>query len=116
MTDIIINTATVLTSLTTIGGFFAIVIKKMMDKQFEPLTKNYELMNQKMDKKDYNDCKRYLTDFITDLKNGIPKSEIQIKMASETYDHYHRPKDKGGLGGNTWVEDNWNKLKEEGKI
>lgn len=109
MTDIIINTATILTSLGTIGGFFTYIFNKIMDKKFEPL-------NTKMDKKDYNDCKRYLTDFITDLKNGIPKSEIQIKMASETYDHYHRPKDEGGLGGNTWVEDNWNKLKEEGKI
>ena len=116
MENAINSLGTLIGSLGLIGGALILIIKKVIEEQFKPINVNNELLNQKMDKKDYNDCKRYLTDFITDVKNGVKKSEIQIKMATETYDHYHRPKEQGGLGGNTWVEDNWNKLKEEGKI
>jgi len=55
--------------------------------------------------KDKCECKRYLTDFLTDIENKVEKSDIQIQMATETYDHYFRE-----LKGNSWIEDKWNKL------
>jgi len=69
------------------------------------LSKDITALVEQISKKDKCECKRYLTDFLTAIENGEPKSEIQIQMATETYDHYFHD-----LKGNSWIEDKWNKL------
>ena len=58
----------------------------------------------------YDFDKTYLTNFITDLENGIVKSEIQNKIAHEKYDEYVK------LGGNSFIHEHWDKLKVKGLL
>lgn len=51
-----------------------------------------------------------LVNFINDVENGFDKSEIQKLNAHELYDRYTK------IGGNSYVHEHWEKLKEEGKI
>lgn len=51
-----------------------------------------------------------LINFINDIEQGNPKSQIQKENAYELYDRY---KD---LGGNSYIHDRWEKLIKEGKI
>ncbi len=51
-----------------------------------------------------------LINFINDIEEGVPKTQIQKKNAYELYDRYTT------LGGNSYVHDRWEKLMNEGKI
>lgn len=61
---------------------------------FEQEIKNHILENDKT----------YLTDFLSDIEAGEPKSEIQRRRASEIKDEYKK------LGGDSYVEEKWNEL------
>jgi hypothetical protein len=105
--SIVVQFATTLGAIGTISLFG----DKWLDNKIKPIA-------DKIDHKDYNDSKRYLTDFLTDVEKGMKKgkkleeikSEIQIQMAKDTYDHYITPKKEGGLGGNSWIQDKWEAL------
>ena len=81
-----------------------VAMKKILKKQFEPI-------NEKIDKLDKNQCRNYLVDFLADVEQGISKDDTQIKRAYEVYDHYSID-----LHCNSYIHDKWEKLKKEGKI
>ena len=106
ITSLLIQLAALIGALATITA----VLKKQIRKDLEKLSK-------KLDDKDYQDSKVKLTDFLTEVEIGIKsgktlcevKSEVQIKMACEIYDHYVAPRNEGGLNGNSWVQEKWEK-------
>ncbi len=51
-----------------------------------------------------------LVNFINDIEQGNPKTDIQKKNAYELYDRYQ------SLGGNSYIHECWEKLIKEGKI
>ena len=54
--------------------------------------------------------KTYLINFLSDLENGIKKTEIQIKHAYEIYERYTKN------GGNSYVHDKWDECKNKGLL
>lgn len=52
--------------------------------------------------------KTFLIDFLSDIENGIKKTEIQVKRAYEIYERYTKN------GGNSYVHDKWEELKRKG--
>ena len=113
----IISIATVLNAILVIMNFIA-KIKKPVDnaveKKFEealkPINEKLEVIDTRIDKLDKNQCKNYLTEFLEDVKNGIPKSDIQIQRATEVYDHYIND-----LHLNTYIHDSWEKYMKGAK-
>ena len=113
----IISIATVLNAILVIMNFIS-KIKKPVDnaveKRFEealkPINEKLEVIDTKIDKLDKNQCKNYLTEFLEDVKNGIPKSDIQIQRATEVYDHYIND-----LHLNTYIHDSWEKYMKGAK-
>ena len=81
-----------------------IAMKKILKKQFEPI-------NEKIDKLDKNQCRNYLVDFLADIEQGISKDDTQVKRAYEVYDHYSKD-----LNGNSYIHDKWEKMRKEGKL
>ena len=79
--------------------------KKMQST--EQLQKDY---NQKIAHYVMEFEKTYLTDFISEVENGIKKSDIQIKRAYELYEEYSKN------GGNSYVHDRWAELTKKGLI
>lgn len=104
--QLIIEISVLLGAITTITLGLKRGLSKDINKVMEMIEKQTELIKQK----DKCECKRYLTDFLTTFEKGEYKSEIQILQANETYDHYIKKPEEGGLGGNSWIEDKWNKL------
>lgn len=86
-TALVIQLSALITALTAITA----VLKKQVTQAIRDM--------------DYNNCKTYLTDFLADVSQGIPKTEIQRLRACEVYQHYMKD-----LKGNTYVEKEWNRL------
>ncbi len=78
------------------------IITKVLQSQ---IRKEFVESNKKISDMDYNNCKTYLTDFLSDKKIGTPKSEIQKQRACEIYFHYINE-----LKGNTYIKTEWEKL------
>ena len=109
---IIISIATVLNAILVIIGFVSKIKKPVdnaIDKKFqealEPVNEKLNTIDDRIDKIDKNECKNYLTEFLEDIKKGVPKSDIQIQRATEVYDHY-----VNDLHLNTYIHDSWEKL------
>lgn len=113
----IISIATVLNAILVIMNFIS-KIKKPVDnaveKKFEealkPINDKLEVIDTRIDKLDKNECKNYLTEFLEDIKNSVPKSDIQIQRATEVYDHYIND-----LHLNTYIHDSWEKYMKGAK-
>ena len=54
--------------------------------------------------------KTYLINFLSDLENGVPKTEVQIKRTYEIYERYVKN------GGNSYVHDKWEEVKKLGLL
>ena len=113
---IVISIATFLNALIAIASFISKVKKPIdtaVDKKFKealkPINDKLGTIDDRIDKLDKNQCKNYLTEFLEDVKNGIPKSDIQIQRATEVYDHYIND-----LHLNTYIHDNWEKYMKGG--
>lgn len=114
---IVISIATFLNAVLTIFTFIGKVKKpvdNVIDKKFkealEPINNKLNTIDERIDKLDKNECKNYLTEFLEDIKNGVPKSDIQVQRATEVYDHYIND-----LHLNTYIHDSWEKLMKEGE-
>ena len=77
-------------SLISALGIITAVLKKQVSKDIKNM--------------DYNNCKSYLTDFLAEISQGIPKTDIQRLRACEIYGHYIKE-----LQGNSYIEKEWNK-------
>ena len=110
--------ATLITSTTIIISAFCKISKrvimsidKILDKKIkEPILKEVRENRKNLDEHILEDNKTYLTDFITELKNGETKSEIQIMRAKELKKVYN------SLGGDSYIDDDWKKLEKLGKL
>ena len=79
-------------------------VEKKFEEALKPINEKLEVIDTRIDKLDKNECKNYLTEFLEDIKNGVPKSDIQIQRATEVYDHYIND-----LHLNTYIHDSWEK-------
>lgn len=57
-----------------------------------------------VDKVRLENDKTYLTDFLSEIEAGQPKTEIQKKRAYEVYEEYTK------LNGNSYVHNKWEEL------
>ena len=112
----IISIATVLNAILVIMNFISKIkkpvdnaVEKKFEEALQPINDKLEIIDTRLDKLDKNECKNYLTEFLEDVKNGVPKSDIQIQRATEVYDHYIND-----LHLNTYIHDGWEKLMKGG--
>lgn len=109
---------TIIVALITVSGTIAnTVISKKTNKKVECIAdlKNDIKDVQEKNKKDLKEHlldadKTYLTNFLSDLENGIKKSDIQIKRTYEIYERYTEN------GGNSYIHDKWEEVKKKGLL
>ena len=98
--------------ITVVGTIANTLISKKTNKKIE----NINDINNKRDfmrKESKEDMlkhtidadKTYLINFLSDLENGVPKTEVQIKRTYEIYERYVKN------GGNSYVHDKWEEVK-----
>lgn len=110
--------STIIVALITVTGTIAnTVISKRTNKKVDKI----EDVNKKIDKmreenkKDMIEHtldadKTYLINFLSDLENGIKKTDVQIKRTYEIYERYTKN------GGNSYVHDKWEECKNRGLL
>lgn len=89
-----------LATLVTSCGIILVAVKRWLMEPTNKRIESFELSSIKTD----------LVNFINDIENNVPKSQIQKLNAHELYDRYVK------LGGNSYVHEHWDKLLKEGKI
>ncbi len=83
-------------------------VKKAIASAFKPIDK-------KIDNVDLNATKNFLVRCLADLdRHGI--DDVTRLRFYEQYEHYSKPKSEGGLGGNSYIKDEVERLKKEGKL
>ncbi len=92
-------------------------IQKPMNESIHNLKNEVNLkidtLNQKQTEQDIARCKDYLTEFMADLENGVPKNEVQKQRFCEVYDLYSNPKK---LNQNSYIHKKYEDIKERGLI
>lgn len=94
------------------------IINTIISKKTNKKVDNIENLNKKIDKmreeskKDMIEHtldadKTYLINFLSELENGLKKTDVQIKRAYEIYERYCKN------GGNSYVHDKWEECKQK---
>lgn len=115
---IITATGTVLVSLiTAVGTIINTIISKRTNKKIDTVNDLKEQLNfmrneSKQDMKEHtlDADKTYLINFLSDLENGVQKTDVQIKRTYEIYERYTKN------GGNSYVHDKWEEVKKKGLL
>lgn len=95
--DILITIATVITSCGVIAVFLRKYFDKLVDKITTPITDSIKELDKQQ-------CMNYLTEYIADVRNGVPKSDYQMFRAHDIYEHY-----SVDLKGNSYIGEQWEK-------
>ena len=103
--------------IPTIGTIIVAIISAVTNKKankIEDIDKKIDYMRLES-KKDMLEHildadKTYLINFLSDLENGIQKTDVQIKRAYEIYERYTKN------GGNSYVHDKWEEVKKKGLL
>lgn len=113
--------STIGTIIVAIISATGTIITAIINKRTEKKVKNIDEVNKKLDfmrsesKQDMinhtlDSDKTYLINFLSELENRIPKSEVQIKRTYEIYDRYTKN------GGNSYVHDKWDECRSKGLL
>ena len=103
--------------IPTIGTIVVAIITAITNKKankIEDIDKKIDAMRteNKKDMKEHtlDADKTYLINFLSDLENGVQKTEVQIKRTYEIYERYTQN------GGNSYVHDKWEECKNKGLL
>ena len=78
-------------------------LKKVIKSELEEI-------NSKLKELELNSDKNFLVRFLCDVEQGNVIFEVEIERFYETYERYH------SLGGNSYIDYQFDKLKKEGKL
>lgn len=85
-------------------------ISKNTSKKVETIQELKKDIKKDLDSVKYENDKTYLTDFLSEVEVGQPKTEIQKKRAYEIYEEYTK------LNGNSYVHNKWEELVKKGVL
>lgn len=98
---------TIIVALITVSGTIAnTIISKKTNKKVDCIA---ALRNEFKDHILDAD-KTFLINFLSEIEHGIKKTDIQIKRAYEIYERYTEN------GGNSYVHDRWEEVKNKGLL
>lgn len=89
-----------------VGGIWIIVkaVQKAIEKGFKPV-------NEKIDRVDKNSTMNYLVEVMDKVDSGHKLEGVARKRFFDEYEHYTED-----LDGNTYVKEEYERLKKEGKL
>lgn len=79
-------------------------VKSAIEKGFKPI-------NDKIDKVDKNATMNYIVSQMHEIENGTKLDGVSKMRFYEQYEHYTKD-----LNGNTYIHDEFERMKKEGKI
>ena len=104
------------------GATFTIVksVKKAIDSAFKPVNEKIDRLESKLTTKledvEISATKNYLVQTIAEIDhNGYIDGASKLRFY-EQYQRYSTPKERGGLGQNSYIHDEVERLKKAGKL
>lgn len=98
-------------SMCTLANY----LKKVLEKTFRPtndkIDKMEKTLSSKIDKVDKNATMNYIVRCFNDVDRGISLDSASKMRLKDQYEHYVRD-----LNGNTYIHDEYERLKKEGKL
>lgn len=107
--DAIIKLSAIVGAVITLIKYTNKGTSKLLDEKLKPLNDSIEKVDKKVDKEAMERLKSDLTTYLYVAEKDKLSSGQQLRFHEE-YDAYIK------MGGNSWVKDNVEKLKKEGKI
>lgn len=95
--------------ITGIGYLTALIkksIKSVLQEELKPLNDKIDEMQKELKKTDMEATKNFLVSFLANAEYN-PVNEIELQRFYEEYEHYTK------MGGNTYIKDKVEKLKEK---
>ena len=86
------------------------VITKVVTELLKPLSDSIDSINMRLDKVDRESCKNFLVRCLADVEKGEEMSETETARFWEQYEHYVES------GGNTYIMNKVERLKQEGRL
>lgn len=86
------------------------ILSSVVKQELEPLRRQVDEMQQKIDRVDMESCKNFLVRSITDFERDKAISETELERFYEQYKHYIDG------GGNSYIKHKVERLQAEGKI
>lgn len=97
-------------SVVYLKGALRGILSSVVKQELEPLKKQVDEMQGKIDRVDMESCKNFLVRSISDIERNKDISETELERFYEQYKHYL---DKGG---NSYIKHKVERLQSEGKI
>lgn len=85
-------------------------LEKKNSERFDTLEASFKELKNQNNVIDLENCKNYLVTYISEVKRGEVKDEIERERFWEEYAHYT------GKGGNSYIKQNVEMLRSSGKI
>lgn len=96
--------------ISGIFGIITVLINKNTNKKINKIEDIKRYCKEMMDNHILENDKTYLTDFLSDVEVGEPKSEIQIRRAYEIKKEYNEK------GGDSYIDDKWTEVIKKGLL
>ena len=99
-----------------IGGYKALSkniregIQKIVAECLKPITDSINMINVRLDKVDMEATKNFLVRCLSDVEKGETMTETETERFWEQYEHYV------SAGGNTYIKNKVEDLREQGRI
>lgn len=106
----------IITSLYFLSTKLKEWLHKDIHEEVEPLSTDISNMTERIERVDRQQTKNYLVRSLADIERGIKLSDTELERLSEQYDHYCKKAEEGGLGGNSYIKEKYEKLQQEGLI
>lgn len=107
-------------ALAFIAGFFGGVaylknvlkgiLSSVVKQELEPMRKQMDEMQQKIDRVDMESCKNYIVTCLAEIERGEVFSETERARFWEQYEHYI------ATGHNSYIKSKVEQLKKQGKL
>lgn len=85
-------------------------LKMALKDEIEPIHNRLDTLENQNKNLELSTDKNFLVRFLSDIEQGNTIDEIETERFYETYERYH------ALGGNSYIDHKYEKLKKEGKI
>ena len=85
-------------------------IENVRKELTEEIKKMHDNHNEEMNNHILEADKTFLTNYLSDVEQNIPKTEIQKMRAYEIYQEYR------SKNGNSYIHDKWEELKEKNML
>lgn len=86
------------------------ILSSVVKQELEPLRKQVDKMQQKIDRVDMESCKNFLVRFLSELERGEGISETERERFWEQYEHYIEK------GHNSYIKSKVEQLRKQGKL